>query len=373
MIKITHLTSAHKRDDIRIFAKMCNSLAKIEHYSVSLIVADGRGDEIKNNVTIIDVGATIGGRLTRMTKTVKKVFAKAKELDSDIYHFHDPELIPIGLKLKKLGKKVIFDIHENTELQILEKDWIPFLFRKLFSLMYKKYENYACKKFDAVIVPQEAMFKKYNDLIKTIVIGNFPNKITYNDLSRNNYCKFRLLYSGAISKPRGFFNMLNLIDELNKIDTNYKLTLAGPMSSDLLKEAKKYDGWKNTEYLGVLSKKEIYKIYAENSIGLILFNNVGQYFMAYSLKLFEYMQNGMYVIMPNFGDWVKFNQTYKVGLNVDVSNARQIAKQIHQLNKEQLYKIGKNNMENVNKYFSWKSQEKKLFKIYKELINANEI
>jgi len=111
--KIIHLTSAHARYDTRIFIKMCSSLAKNENYKVSLVVADGNGDEIKNGVTIVDVGAKSGGRISRMTTTVKKVFQKAKELNGDIYHLHDPELIPIGVKLKKLGKKVIFDAHED--------------------------------------------------------------------------------------------------------------------------------------------------------------------------------------------------------------------------------------------------------------------
>ena len=130
--KVTHLSTVHSRYDTRIFIRMCSSLATHGH-NVSLVVADNLGDEIKNGVSIIDVGAKSSGRFFRMTTSVKKVFEKAKELDSDIYHFHDPELIPTGLKLKNLGKKVIFDIHENTDLQILEKDWIPLIFRKLTS------------------------------------------------------------------------------------------------------------------------------------------------------------------------------------------------------------------------------------------------
>ena len=95
--KIIHLSSAHPRNDIRIFIKMCTSLAN-DSYNVSLVVADGKNDELRNKVSIIDVGVTIGGRFSRMTKTVSRVFEKAKKLDGDIYHLHDPELIPIGLK-----------------------------------------------------------------------------------------------------------------------------------------------------------------------------------------------------------------------------------------------------------------------------------
>ena len=110
MVTITHLTSAHPRYDTRIFFKECISLAK--NYKVNLIVADGLGDEEKNTVYIYDVGK-VEGRLNRIFKTTKKVLQRAIELDSDVYHLHDPELIPIGLKLKKMGKKVIFDAHED--------------------------------------------------------------------------------------------------------------------------------------------------------------------------------------------------------------------------------------------------------------------
>ena len=78
MIKITHLTSAHPRYDIRILVKECNSLAKIKKYDVSLIVADNKGDELKGDVNIYDIGR-LEGRLNRIFKTTKNVLAKALE------------------------------------------------------------------------------------------------------------------------------------------------------------------------------------------------------------------------------------------------------------------------------------------------------
>ena len=104
---ITHLTSVHPRYDTRIFLKECTSLAK--KYQVNLVVADGKGDEVKNGVSLYDVGKE-SGRLNRILKTPKKILKKAIDLDSDIYHLHDPELVFIGLELKKIGKIVIFDL-----------------------------------------------------------------------------------------------------------------------------------------------------------------------------------------------------------------------------------------------------------------------
>ncbi len=65
---------------------------------MTLIVADGQGEEIRNGVRIHDVGPKTGGRLSRMTGTVKRVYQAALKLRPDVVHFHDPELIPAGVR-----------------------------------------------------------------------------------------------------------------------------------------------------------------------------------------------------------------------------------------------------------------------------------
>lgn len=98
MKKNCHVTSVHYRYDTRIFLKMCTSLT--QKYNTYLVVADGLGNEVKSGVNIIDIGSFLS-RKERIFKAPNIVYQNALELDADLYHIHDPELMHIGLKLKK--------------------------------------------------------------------------------------------------------------------------------------------------------------------------------------------------------------------------------------------------------------------------------
>lgn len=125
--KICILTSVHPVFDTRIFHKQAKTLAKAG-YDVTLVVQHDRAETLKG-VKILPLERP-ANRLSRMLKTTWQVWQKAIKQRAAIYHFHDPELIPVGLLLKLQGKKVIYDVHEDVPSQILTKHWIAKPLRK---------------------------------------------------------------------------------------------------------------------------------------------------------------------------------------------------------------------------------------------------
>ncbi len=367
-VKITHITSAHQRYDTRIFLKMCSSLAKNENYKVSLVVADGKGDEIKNSVNIVDVGPKTGGRISRMTTTVKKVFEKAKELDSDIYHLHDPELIPIGLKLKKLGFKVIFDAHEDLPKQLLGKPYLGKAVKVILSKTFELYEKYACKKFDYIITATPHIRDKFLKINKKSVdINNFPilgelaNKTPW-DEKKDEVC-----YVGGIAKTRGIKEVVKAME----FTQNVRLNLAGSFSeNDVETEVKSYDGWKNVNEFGFLDREGVADVMSRSKAGLVTLYPTINYLDALPIKMFEYMSAGLPIITSNFSLWKEIVEENDCGICVNPLEPQEIARAIEYIivHPQEAEQMGQNGKKAVLKKYNWGIEEEKLFRVYGELI-----
>ncbi|MCD6321857.1 MAG: hypothetical protein J7L77_02410, partial [Clostridiales bacterium] len=126
--KICILTSVHSPFDVRIFHKEAKSLIK-GGYDVTLI-AQHEKSEIVEGIKIIALPKQ-KNRFARMTKTVWMIFKLALKENAEIYHFHDPELMPLAKLMSLMGKLVIYDMHENVPRQINDKGWINPSLKKL--------------------------------------------------------------------------------------------------------------------------------------------------------------------------------------------------------------------------------------------------
>tara|TARA_B110000902_G_scaffold175948_1_gene199655 strand:+ start:50 stop:1150 length:1101 start_codon:yes stop_codon:yes gene_type:complete len=365
MKNICHITTVHPRYDTRIFLKECISLNKL--YKVFLIVADGLGDEVKNNVHINDIGLRQSSRLKRARVDSRKAFKKAVKLNCDLYHFHDPELITIGVKLKQKGFKIVYDVHEDLPKQIYGKPYLKNWMKPFVSKFIKYQEGIAAKKFDYVITATEFIKNRFLKINKnSLDINNYPilNELS-NDIPWSNKNQ-EICYVGGIARIRG---VLEIIKSLN--NKNFKLNLAGEFSSVKYEsECKNALGWNRVNFLGFLDRKGVKNVYKNSKLGMVTLYPIINYLDALPVKMFEYMSAGIPVVSSDFPLWKEIVEGNNCGLTVDPKDPKEISGAIEKLlsNDKLAEQMGQNGKKAIFEKYNWGIEEKKLLNIYKKIL-----
>ena len=364
-IKVCHFTSVHPVNDTRIFIKECSSLAKAGYET--FLVATGCSDHIKNGVRIKGVPAVNGGRIKRFTLTAWRIYQKASAINADIYHFHDPELLPYGLLLKRKGKKVIYDVHEDVPEDILTKDWIPKLLRRLVSVSVKLFENWAAQHMRYIITATPFIRDRFLHLnYNPVNVNNYPilNELFLPRTEWSNKLKV-VCYVGTISKERGIFEMIEAVSH-----SGTTLLLAGEFSPlQQCEVVRKMTGWSNVKKLGMVSREKITKIFSESIAGLVLFHPGPNHTNAQPNKMFEYMSASLPIIASNFTLWKEIVEGNNCGICVDPLNPKEIAKAIQWIidHPDDAKLMGENGRKAVKEKYNWEIEGKKLLAIYKDL------
>lgn len=366
MAKICHMTSAHNAEDERIFFKEAISLSANKHEV--FVVAKGESYE-KYGVNIIGCGQPRGGRISRMTSFAKHVYDVALSVDADIYHFHDPELLPYGILLKKKGKIVIFDSHENTVEQIMEKDWIPEYARKIIYRCFHAYQKYICKRLDAVISVTPHIcdyFRKISPKVE--MITNYPELKPY--LTKLNKRNRSLCFAGGIAEQWCHKEIINAISNIEKCT----YILCGDGNSDYFSGLQQLSGWKQVDFMGRIPHEKIHEILSGSSIGLSLLrpgHNTGWHMGTMgNTKIFEEMMAGLPVVCTDFKLWRDFVDRYHCGICVDPQNVDEITAAIQYLlnNPAEAKRMGENGRRAIEEEFNWSVEEKKLLALYEDIL-----
>jgi glycosyltransferase involved in cell wall biosynthesis len=368
MIKVCHISSVHKSNDVRIFLKECSALAK-NNYEVSLIVANAK-TETTNDVNIKGVHSIVNNRFGRVFKTVYKVYRAAKKENANVYHLHDPELLFVALFLKSKHNRVIFDSHEDLPRQLLTKYWIPSPLRKSLSFLTERFENYITKRIDGVVAATPFIrerFLKINP--NTVDINNYPiiKELMTSDTIYQK--EDSVVYVGGVTKERG---ILELVKSLALCKEKVKLNLAGIFSPEpLINEIQQIDGWEKVNYKGFLNRTEIRQILCQSKAGIVTLYPTINYLDSLPIKMFEYMACGLPIIVSNFPYWVKLLESENCAIFVDPKNENEIARAIDYIIKNEgiATEMGERGKKLVLQKFNWEVEEQKLLAFYSQIVN----
>lgn len=365
------LTSAHSAFDTRIFHKQAKTLAKTG-YGVTLIAQHDK-DEIVDGVRIISLPKP-HNRLQRMIKLTFQILRTSLKEKANVYHFHDPELIPIGLFLKLFtNAKIIYDVHEDYPATIRKRKWLPFFMRNIAADVFNLFEKICFYLFDAVIPATKSISKRFKGH-KVVILHNYPIlHYTTDKVNPKSYHKENtIIYAGAIRETYG---ISKIVKSLEYIDENLqvKLKLLGKfIDSNFEAKITSMEVFsKKVDFIGFVPHKEVYSHLSTADIGLVLFHPLPNYIEAMPNKLFEYMSAGLPVIASNFPLWKEIVEGNNCGLTVNPLNLKEIVNTIEYLLKrpELMEEMGKNSRKVVLEKYNWEQESKKLLNLYANILD----
>jgi len=367
--KIVHLSSVHRATDIRILHKECRSLAQAG-FQVTLVARADDDDSI-HGVCIRAIRSESKSRFIRMTRTLFEVFRKAVESKGDLYHFHDSELIPVGLVLKLLGKRVVYDVHENLPKDIRTKPWIPAVLRRPIASAVDIVERSSARVFDGVVAATPGIAARFVDSY-AVTVQNFPLLSEFEGEGDLPYCAraMTVAYVGALTEIRGVKEMVESIELVNA-EKQASLCLAGAYTPEsLLDEVRQLRGWKYVEDLGWLSRPQVASLLGTTRVGLLVVHPVPNLLDSYPNKMFEYMAAGLPLVTSDFPFWKQFVTDVGCGLMVDPCDPRAIADAIVWLldHPDEAQAMGQRGREAVLAHFTWETEAEKLLGFYHKTV-----
>lgn len=370
-VQVCHLTTAHSADDSRVFWRECVGLAS-RGYAITL-AARADADEIREGVRIIAL-RSYRRRAVRMSVGVARAFAVALRSRAQIVHLHDPELIPLVVPLRLLGKRVVYDAHEWLSRQVAAKEYLPRLTRGLAVRAARGLEFLIGRIAHRIVTVNEACASAY-PAAKVTVVANYPDVIPEQDASQVDPARLgaeppKVVYVGGISVARGIREVMAAL-ELASATTPLRLRLLGRFAPATLQdELGATPGWRRVDYLGMVPHREVADRLTDAVAGLSTLHPTPNHLISSPVKVFEYMAAGLPVILSDFPHWRALLSGVDCAVWVDPGDPQAISRAMLDLalEPERRRALGANGRRAVVERFNWGTQLDNLTQAYAALL-----
>ncbi len=369
MAKVVHVTSAHPATDTRVFQKECRGLAAAGH-EVVLVVADGAGDRRIDGVQVRSVGVP-RSRGDRMLRAAWACVRQALRERGDLLHFHDPELLPWAQVLRRLGKRVVYDMHEFAPAQIADKAWIGPRWRSVAGAVWRSGER-ALLRGLPVVFAARSLARDYPFVRPSATVENMPLVDELAEIREQRHERFTLGYIGSLTVSRGSLLMLGAVERLRKEGVAVELECVGPAHDKASAEALRRSSESSEgsiRWHGRLAPADGWRVMARCHAGLAVLLPEPRYLEAYPTKLFEYMALGVPAIVSDFPLYRTVVDTTGCGLCVDPLDPDALAGAIRwcAAHPEELVAMGERGRRAVLREYNWRTEQDKLLAFYSAL------
>ena len=373
--KVCILTTVHPPFDTRIFHKQAKTLVQAG-YAVTLL-AQHAGDAEVEGIRIKGLPKP-RNRFTRILGLTWRAYRLAVRERADVYHFHDPELLPVGMLLRFLTQKpVLYDVHEHYPNAIMSKGWLPFPFRWLVKAAFAFMEPLFVSCLSAVIYTTPLVGERYARLkVKSVRVENYPLLEMFEGVQLADLAKREegLVYLGGLTRIRGILELIEGFSLLREKFPELRLYLIGkpdPMSfgqqmeqlCERLEVAKKV-------LIQSVPYEEIRSHLTRFCIGIATYLPYPNHMSCLPNKLFEYMACGLPVIASDFPLYREVVEDATCGKLVDPSQPVEIARAIEGILKDSKGwgEMSRNGYQAFRIKYNWTNEAERLLTVYEELL-----
>lgn len=296
MTRVWHLTSAHVPFDTRIFHKEGRTLVEAG-YDVTLVAPDAPRDVVEG--VRFEPLPREHRRWRRFLLQPLRVCRAVRRGDPDICHFHDPDLLLVGLLLALSGRKVVYDSHENLPKLVAGRTWIPAPVRPMLAGLLGFVERMVARRFAAVISAEPAGAGRFGGR-EVHVVRNLPLRREWDELPVAARVPGRLVYVGDITVARGAMAMLDVLGHLSS-SRDVSLLLGGKVGDEVLARMAAHPAWPLVDFRGWMDRDQVREALVSGDVGLVLLQPTSQYAEATQpVKLYEYLAAGLRTVASDF-------------------------------------------------------------------------
>ena len=365
------MTTGHVPFDTRVFQKECRTLAAAG-YDVTLVAGHDANVEVEG-VHLVAVRIP-RSRWERLLVAPWRVLRAALRVGGDVFHFHDPDLIPAAFVLAVvLRKKVVYDSHEDVPRLLLDREWLPRRLRHPISRTIALLERWIVRSFALVISAEDTGAERFRP-VRALVVRNYVRSDEFpTELPEYSTRPRRITYVGDLTRQRGIPELVAAVG-LVPPDIGAELVLAGRMNTPGLEaDLHRSPGWPDTRHVGWLERTEVTRLLAESRVGAVTWHPTRKHAEgAVPVKLFEYMAAGLPVVASDLPAIRSVVARDGVGILVDPSDVAAIAEAFEWLltHEDDAAEMGHRGREAVVAHYQWDSEARTLLDAYSDLIGT---
>jgi glycosyltransferase involved in cell wall biosynthesis len=369
---ICHVTTAHPWDDVRIFQRMCCGLAE-SGLRVTL-VAPREKEALVQGVRVLPTG--LRGKAARLCGG-PLLLRRLRRVGADIYHFHDPELLPWMFLFQRWmpSAAVVYDVHEYYPERILDSNFFGWsILNRCMSRIVRYAEPLLAGQLRGVIGVTDPIASRFQrGRARVAVIRNLVKlrALPARSAPPEPPGERTLVLGGALDRTRGMDELLEAIALLKERGLEVHLLHLGvpsdPEYAARLRSLADDRGIGGQVQIRERVCWERFQQYLSASrIGIVLLAPCTNHLMSLPVRLGEFMANRLPIIASNYPQIANVVREAGCGILLESCEPHALADAMEYLltHPEEAARMGENGRRAVEERYCWERESGALLEFY---------